>query len=357
MVLEKIISAVINIALAVSFTIWLLISAPFNGQPSVIALYYVALTVFWLFLIIRLLFSQWQKNHAVSYKSYIGPNNTIRKKMILPTIKEIAPTAAVLLKPHYMLGLAGMLLLFIINHLVLFYPIYMERQFYFLINLIENSHISRESTLFAACLISVLALAGAVLNQSREIKQNNLAYNMQNLIIHAHSKAALDVMQILVVDGDQLFLTINKLEYVLHAKPITALRHPQQQTLLRLLLNLKLDGDIPITEFYVKRLSLYVADTVIECDNTSTKFYPLFAANNKFILDFYILCNEVLPQRLSERFIIASGIRLYYCFLLKNSVGVITELYGAALYEKETAATGELHYILNENKGNQYYYL
>ena len=357
MILGKIINAIINIILAISAALLLLTSAPWSGAPVVSTLYYITLSAFWFFLILRLLLTEWQKNHTITYKSFLGPHNEVRKRLIMPGSKEIAETAAVLLKPSYLLGLAGLFLLCVLNHLLLFYPFYTNKQFGLLFGLLEGSSISQESVLLAACLASVLALAGAVFSLSREIKQNNHAYNIQNLIINAHSPVALSEMQIRPVDGDQLMLTVNKLEYVLQSKPIAALRQPQQQTLIRLILSLNLSGDIPVTEFFIKRFSMFIGDIAIECESNSPKFYPLYAVDNVYALDFYILSKEVLPQRLNEKFILATGLRLYYSLLLKNSVGVVTELYGVAFYEKNNITGSTLHYLLRENKGNQYFYV
>ncbi|MCL1905986.1 MAG: hypothetical protein FWG06_03140, partial [Clostridiales bacterium] len=220
-----------------------------------------------------------------------------------------------------------------------------------------DGRFSRENILLTACLVCVLALAAAVLRQTEEIKRNNKAYSLQNLIINGHSHVALGEMQIRFDDGEQMFLSINKLEFVLQAKGIQALYQPQSQALLQISLALKLGSDIPVTEYYIKRLSLFAADTVIECENPQKKFYPLYAVNGTFALNFYTCCKDVAAEKLTGKFFAAAGLRLYYSFVIKNSAGVITELYGTALYEKASYDRGNLHYTLQETKDNQYYYM
>jgi ABC-type multidrug transport system fused ATPase/permease subunit len=302
-------------------------------------------------LLLRLLLAQWQKDYARTYKSYIGPDNKVRKKLIMPKGKEIAEMLGGLLRPQYLLALAVLIFLFVLNHLLLFAPFYLQEYFPRL------WVASWENILLAFCLVSVLMLAATVLAQTQEIKQNNQAYNIQNLIINAHSQVDLGYLQIDLDDSDKLFLSLNKMEYIMQAKSIPSLRQPQSQTLLQISLFLKVSGDIPITEFYVKRLSLFVADIVIEGENVQQKFYPLFAVNNNYNINFYICCKEVPALKLTKRFFSTNDLRLYFCFILKNSVGVITELYGTALYEREQIPGISLCYMPQEIKGNQYFYI
>jgi hypothetical protein len=355
--IEKVLITAINIALAITFTLLLLSGTPWANAPLTALSYYIAVVLFWLLLLLRLLLAQWQKTHIITYKSYIGPDNKIRKKLILPDRKEIARIAAGLLKPHYITVLAAMALLFLLNHLLLFYPGFLATQFPLLFNAAGTNHLSQENILLSACLASVLALAATVLTQTQEIKQNNQTYSIQNLIIKAHSHAILAGLRVRFDDDDQMFLSTNKLEYVLQAKVTPALPQPQSQTLLHMGISIKLRDDIPVTEFYVKRLSLFVADAVIECENYHRKYYSLFFSNNTFTLDFYILCRETSAQMLAERFFSAAGLRLYFSFILKNGVGVITEFYGTALYEREYSAGSSFNYLLQEAKDNQCFYM
>jgi hypothetical protein len=357
MSIDKILTTLINIALAITVTLLLLSGTPWSDAPLQAPAYYVTITLFWLLLLFRLLLAQWQKTYVLTYKSYIGPGNKIRKKLILPSKKEIALSAAGLLKPHYITGLMVTALLFLLNHLLLFYPYYLARQFPLLFSDTGALRFSQENILLSACLASVLALAATVWTQTQEIKQHNQTYSNQNLIINAHSHAALAGLRVRFDDGDQMFLSTNKLEYVLQAKIKPALLQSQGHILLHIALSLVLKGKIPVTEFYVKRLSLFVADAVIECENFRRKYYPLFMVNNTFILNFYILCRETSAQKLAERFLTAGGLRLYFNFILKNGAGVITEYYGTALYEREYSAGNSFNYLLNEAKDNQYFYM
>jgi hypothetical protein len=356
MSIDKIITAFISIGITVTIALILLMSAPWGNAPPV-APYYATVAVFWLLLILRILLAQWQKNNAVTYKSYIGPDNKVKKMLIIPSRKEIAEAAAGLLEQHYVIVLVLLVLLFMLNHLLLFAPNYMAGRLPWLYSTEGASRFSRENILLAACLASVLALAAAVLAQTREIKQNNKTYSVQNLIVNAHSRVDLDDLHIRLDDSDQMFLSLNKQEYILQAKEIPSLRQPKSQTLLQITLSLKLGADIPVTEFYIKRLSLFVADTVIECENIPQKFHPLFAINNNYTLDFYIFCKEVVARLLAEKFYAVPRLRLYFCFVMKNSVGVITELYGTALYDKENSTENSLYYSVQETRANQYYYI
>jgi len=357
MAVDKILIILINIALAIISTLLLLTSALWTNAPPAAAPYGVMVTVFWLLLLVRLLLTQWQSNQTVTYKSYIGPDNKVKKKLLMPGWREFAKAATGLLRFHYLLGLAVLALLFVLNHLLLFFPQYLAEQFSWFAFLTQDSRFSRENILLAACLASVLALAGAVMAQTQEIKRNNRAYNIQNLIINAHSRIALDKLHINLVDGDQMFLSTNKLEYVLQAKATPAIKQPSSSALLQVDLSLRLGGNIPVTEFYVKRLSLFSAGTVIECENFRQKFYPLFAVNHLYALNFYIHCKGAQQESLTEKLSAAGGLRLYYSLVLKNSVGIVTELYGTALYEKEQTSAKDLQYLLQEAKDNQYYYM
>ena len=357
MAADKILTALINIALAASFALVLLISAPWSVAPTVTVAYYGSIGVFWLFLFLRLLLAQWKKNRDFTYKSYLGINNKIKKKLLMPSGEEIARMFGALLNPLYLLGLAALALAFILNHMILYFPASLTAHFSWLTNAQIFGRLSLERVLMALCLVGLIVLAGVVLAQTRAIKQNNKAYNIQNLIIHAHSQAALGSLQITLDTGDQMFLSLNKTEYILKAKAVPVLRHPSGQALLQIIISLRLDGSIPLTEFYVKRLSLFIADMVIECENDSQRFYPLFAVNNDFALDFYVLFKQTSAQKLVGKVLNAAGLRLYFCFILKNSVGVVTELYGTALYEKELVSGDCLRFSLQESKGNQYFYI
>jgi len=357
MSIDKILTAVINVILAIAVALLLLSGTPWAEAPLTAPAYYITVTLFWLLLLLRLLLGQWQKTHVLTYKSFIGPDNKVKKKLILPDSKEIAQTAAELLKPHYITALAVIALLFLLNHLMLFHPRYLAEQFPLLFSEQGAGRFTLQNILLSACLASVLALAATVLAQTQEIKQNNQAYNIQNLIINSHSNVDLAGLRIRFDDDDQMFLATNKLEYVLQAKIAPALLQPQGRTLLHIDLAINTGGEIPVTEFYVKSLSLFVGDAVIECENFRRKFYPLFRVNSVFTLNFYILCREAAVHRLMEKFLTAGGLRLYFSFILKNGVGVITEYYGTALYEREYSAGNSFNYKLQEAKDNQYFYM
>ena len=357
MTIDKIIASLLNIVLAIASALLLLISAPWTGAPPKMTPYYITVAVFWLLLIFRLLLTEWQNSRDILYKSYLGPDNKVKKKLISPNREELSKITAGLLKPRYLLSLTLLALLFLLNHLLLFAPYYLTERFPSIFKSAAGLSFSQESILLTACLICVLALAAAVLSQTREIKQNNRAFSVQNLIINAHSHASLDELNIRFDDSDQMFISMNKMEYVLQAKAIAALHQPQSQALVRMSLAVKLGGDIPITEFYIKRMSLFVADVVIECENFRQEYYPLFAVNNIYMLNFYILCKEVAAKKLIEKFYLSAGLRIYFSIIMKNSVGVITELYGTALYGKARHEGGKLHYLLQESRDNQYFYM
>jgi len=353
MTADKIIAVIIDIAFVFTAALVLLICTPWAAAPPSSAAYTMIVIAFWLLLLVRLWFAQWCKRRDLTYKSYIGHNNGVKKKLLDPRRKALARAARGLLKPRYVVVLVILALLFGLNHLLLFYPDKTAaswQQFW------GAGSPGRSDLLLLAAVVSVLALAGAVLAQTRELKKNNRIFHVQNLIIQAHSRVDLDKLYLRFVDSEKMFLAANKTEYILQAKPLPAIKLPHGQALLQTELSLKLMSEIPVTEFYVKRLSLLVADVVIECENYRQNFYPLFAVNNVFTLNFYIQCKEVSSLKLSEKFGESAFIRLYYSFVLKNSVGVNTELYGAALYEKEQAS-GALLYLPREARDNQYFYI
>ena len=357
MTIDKVMTTLINVSLAITIVLVLLISVPSTGATPTLAGYYVIVAMFWLLLILRLLLAEWRRSQEVIYKSYLGPDNKVRRKLILPGWEELAKMAVGLLRPSCIVGLVGLALFFLLNHLLLFSPGFLMEHFPGVFQMSLASRFSQGDILLSASLVSVLLLAAAVLRQTQEIKQNNRAYNIQSLIINAHSHISLDALDLRFDDSDQMFISMNKLEYVLQAKPMTTLYQPQSQALLRMSLALKLGGDIPVTEYYIKRLSLFVGDTVIECENFRQDYYPLYAINNVFTLNFYVLCKEVAAAKLSDKFYEIKKLRFYYSLILKNSVGVISELYGTALYEKERQEGGKLQYLLQETRDNQYYYI
>ena len=357
MTTDKIIAAFTNIVLAITIALLLLLCTPLANNPLAKGPYYLIVTVFWLFLLLRILLGQWQKNRAITYKSYIGQDNRVKKRLLMPSGKELIKAASGLLQLNYLVSLFLLALLFYLNHLLLFAPYYATELLPRFFAGQWAGRFSQVNILLTAGVASLLLLAGTVLDQTQEIKKNNRIYNIQNLIIHAHSHVSLDKLSIHFIDGEKMFATMNKTEYILQAKPLPTIHLPHGQALLQISLSVKLAGDIPLTEFYIKGLSLFVGDLVIECENFHHKFYSLFAVNNDSLLNFYINCKDVASLKLSENFLEAGDIRLYYNFVLKNSVGVITEFYGTALYEKEPASLGIFSYVPHESKNNQYYYM
>jgi len=261
------------------------------------------------------------------------------------------------LTPAYISGLLILILLFLLNHGLLFFSAYLTDYIPWLFRGDAIQNYPEANYLLIGCLAGVLFLALAVVAQTKEIKENNKTYSMQNLIINAHSKVSLEDLHIHLDADDTLFLSLNKLEYVLHAKTVPAIRLARSKTMIKVVLSLKVTGTIPVTDFYAKRLSLLIGDINIECENNQQQFYPLYAENNIYTLAFYIYFNNAERRKLVERFSVSSGLRMYYCFIIKNSVGVITELYGTSLYEKNNKSTKIAKYKPKDVKGNQYFYL
>lgn len=350
---------VLYIAAAITAGIILLLFSPLSAAPPDIMWYYTLIAVFCLLLFAAAMINQLRKRWQVKYKSYLDQNNSLKKKLLRPTMQELREAfAACCARPRYILCGGLLLLVFYINYLLVFVPGGIAGLPGLLFDYNAAGRIEKSNIWLAVTCLCVLFLSGVILRQNYYIRLNGKLANRQNLIINAHSNIALANMDVLFTDINKMFLSASKLEYILNAKPVAGLRQLRNQALLNLRVHIKLNNDYSVTEFYIRQLSLFVEDMVIECDNYQNKFYQVFAEDNEFVLNFYIRFAETNPDLLMAKLADSPSIKIYYNFVVKNSFSVITDLYGSAVYEQvEEQSADSLQYITRDARGNQYFYI
>ncbi|MCL2496630.1 MAG: hypothetical protein FWF04_04360, partial [Clostridiales bacterium] len=291
--------------------------------------------------------------------SYFDQKSGLKRKPVPPRAQDIREAFRGYLRvPRYMIGGLILLIVLAINHAAVFYPGSLSGLPLLFFDYDSAGNIIKSNVWLAVSSLSILFLGLVIIYQNIHIKANNRLANRQNLIINAHSNITLGNLRAAFVDIEKTFLSLNKLEYILSAKTPESIKLPGGQVLLHLRINIHLNNDYAVSEFYIRHLSILVYDVALECANYQTEFHQVFTVDNEFILSFYVKFSDADQLKLAQKFAAKSHFIIYYNFIIKNSFGVITDMFGSALYEKSPEQYREImNYTVHGAKANQYFYM
>jgi|GEM_PF-2950775 len=321
--------------------------------------YYVTVAIFFMSLFANLLLRRLKINRPARYTSYFDQKSALKKKPIPPSAKEIWEAfAGCCTTPKYIICGLALFIILAANHASIFFPGFLSRLPQLLFDYDNYGNIAKNNIWLAVSAFSILLLGFVIINQNHHIRANNRLVNRQNLIINAHSNIAIGKLRATFMNIDRTFLSLNKLEYILNAKTPNSLKLSGGQILLHLRIDIKLNNDYSVTEFYIRHLSILMDDVALECANYQTKFHQIFTVDNEFILSFYVKFTDADEKKLEQKFNDKANFLIYYNFIVKNSFGVITDMFGSAVYKKSPEQNTEsFDYITDGAKANQYFYI